>query len=80
MKTLEELKTFAEGYRACVVALEQAQHTDDWVVWGGYDINFAGREYAAFTYNDDLRVNVYPAGWGHELPDPIYSFTVGEEA
>ena len=79
MKTLEELKAFAEGYReALKVHVESIEHADDWVVWGGYDINFAGREYAAFTYNDDLRVNAYPAGWDGELPDPIHTFTVGE--
>ena len=78
MKTLEELKAFAEGYYAGIASFGDAPYTDDWVVWGGYDINFAGREYAAFTYNNDLRVNAYPAGWDGELPDPIHTFTVGE--
>ena len=79
MRTFEELKAFAEGYREATKANGGLiEHADDWIVWGGYDINFAGREYAGFTYNDDLRVNAYPAGWDGNLPDPIHTFTVGE--
>ena len=78
MKTLDELRAFCEGYYEGIKVFGDLRETDDWVVWGGYDINFAGREYAGFTYNNDLRVNAYSAGWEGQLPDPLFSFTVGE--
>ena len=44
MKTLEELKAFCEGYLACYFGSVDMDvgGVDDWVVWGGYDINLAG--------------------------------------
>lgn len=75
MKTLEELRAFAEGY-ASGVPLDDRPSTDDWVVWGGYDINLAGNDYAG-PFNMEttsLYVLAYPAGWVDSLPDPIHVF------
>ena len=73
MKTLDELRTFCEGYR---FAAPDLPNTDDWVVWGGYDINFAGAEYSSHATDTDLRVDAYKAGWTDNIGDPIHSFTV----
>ena len=81
MKTLEELRSFAEGYRhallTCNVSLPDV---DDWVLWGGYDVNFTG----SYLIGEDLlgpfdlRVTAYPGGWRLRLPDPLQSFDVSE--
>ena len=80
MKTLEELKAFAEGYLEATNANGGLVfYADDWVVWGGYDINLVGGNYTPFIDDEkQLKVHAYPAGWGHTLPDPIHSFTTGE--
>ena len=82
MKTLNELRAFCEGY-AQGLANDRAfygttmQGTDDWVVWGEYDINFAGADYSSHAKNDnDLRVDAYKAGWTDSIGDPLHSFTI----
>jgi hypothetical protein len=54
-------------------------HTDDWVVWGGYDINLAGGEYAEDA-GGDLAVFAYPAEWAGDLPpEPLHQFITTTE-
>lgn len=85
MKTLQELRAFCEGYAMGIANHPEAlaatlEDTDDWVVWGGYDINFAGAEYSSHAKNDnDLRVDAYKAGWTDSIGEPLHSFTVWGE-
>lgn len=86
MKTLNELRAFCDGYRLALV-YERAFHgetiktIDDWLVWGDYDINFAGSEHSGHAKKDnDLHCVVYPAGWVNNLPEPLHSFTIFGEA
>jgi hypothetical protein len=84
MKTLIELRAFCEGYAKALgkeVDGELAGR-DDWIVWGEYDINFAGSEYSYHAKKgDDLHVDAYKAGWVNALGAPIHSFTIyGETA
>ena len=80
MKTLEELKAFCEGYKQCYFGSVDMDigGIDDWVVWGGYDINLTGCEYAQDIDDDQLAVNAYKAGWTTDIGDPIHVFTIGE--
>ena len=71
MKTLDELKTFCEGYRN---ALDNLASTDDWVTWGGYDINFIGSDYAEQA--DELFCIAYDANWTDNLGNPLHWFNV----
>jgi len=73
MKTLEQLKDFAAGYRA---ATQDPAQTDDWLEWGGYDLNICGSELIDVLSEHDLMVIAYPEGWVDTLPDPIHKFTV----
>jgi hypothetical protein len=73
MKTLAELKTFCEGY---LKGNDEPDITDDWVVWGGYDINFCGKEYAQGVGSNQLQVDAYPQRWAMQLPAPIHSFII----
>jgi len=74
MKELNELRAFCEGYRFAATDLPA---TDDWVVWGGYDINFAGMDYSQHAETDqDLRIDAYKAGWTDSVGEPIHSFTI----
>ena len=82
MKELNELRAFCEGY-AIGLANERAIYgtpmsgTDDWVVWGEYDINFAGAAYSGHAKNDnDLHIDAYKAGWTDSVGEPIHSFTI----
>lgn len=82
MKTIEELKAFCEGYAHGLTADRAFYGTtlkgvDDWVVWGGYDINFVGQDYTSEELGDAaLLVVAYEAGWEGTLPDHLHSFTV----
>ena len=82
MKTLDELRAFCEGYRQGLINDRSFYGTtlagcDDWVVWGEYDINFAGAEYSGHAKNDnDLHVDAYKAGWTDSIGDPLHSFTI----
>lgn len=82
MKTLEELKAFCEGYLACYFGSVDMDvgGADDWVVWGGYDINLAGAEYSQHAEDDELRCDAYKAGWVDNIGEPIHSFTVKGES
>jgi hypothetical protein len=77
MKSLEELKAFTQGY---IIAMPEADTSeiDDWVVWGGYDINLVGNEWGGPTNlrSDELYVLAYPDGWQGSLPEPIHAFVV----
>lgn len=81
MKTLEELRSFADGYRRALLTCNASlPDVEDWLLWGGYDINFTG----AYLIGEDLlgpfdlRVTAYPGGWRQCLPDPLHSFDVRE--
>ena len=80
MRTIEELRAFAEGYLQGTLACNADLYDwDDWVLWGGYDINFFGTQYDLNELTtEQLRVVAYPAGWEGDLPAPIHEFTVGE--
>ena len=85
MKSLNELRAFCEGYRLGLTN-DRAFYgatlagLDDWIVWGGYDINLIGSEYAGQAKEEnDLHIAAYPANWVDNLPDPIHSFTIGED-
>jgi len=80
MKTLDELRAFAEGYLAAMKAEGGLiEHADDWFAWGGYDINFAGSYYTDSVQDTGLRVDAYKAGWTDDIGDPIHTFiTYGE--
>jgi hypothetical protein len=85
MKTLNELRAFCEGYRLGLITDRAFYGTtlagvEDWVVWGGYDINLSGYEVSGHAKEEtDLHVNAYPANWVDNLPEPIHSFTIGED-
>ena len=76
MKTLEELKAFCQGYAHAADMYVELRTIEDWVVWGGYDINFTGADYGYEVCNGDLEVHVYPEGWEGELPTPLHRFIV----
>lgn len=77
MKTFEALQAFAEGYLlACLTAETTLVGVEDWVLWGGYDINFTGADLLDGLGEYDLHVSVYPAGWLENLPNTSYSFVV----
>jgi hypothetical protein len=87
MKTLNELRAFCEGY-AKGLANDRSfygttlEGVDDWVQWGGYDINLFG-SYLSVRLEDDtssLSVDAYPAGWLDVLPDPIHTFDIKGES
>ena len=85
MKTEAELRAFCEGYLkaslACYAVRQAWASWDDWVVWGGYDINFTGAEYSSLIKDDgSLRVNAYKAGWKDAIGEPIHSFTIEGES
>ena len=82
MKTREELQAFCEGYVQGLTDERAFYGTplsgcDDWVIWGGYDINFVGQDYTSEALGDAaLLAVVSPAGWEGNLPDHLYTFTV----
>lgn len=85
MKTLEQLQAFCEGYTHALYAERQFMgaslaHVDDWVVWGGYDINLFGADLAADITPTQLKVAAYPADWDGSLPDPLHTFTTEGES
>ena len=91
MKTLVELRAFCEGYTKALVndraiygnsSLDTLAGCDDWIVWGEYDINFAGSECSYHAKRGgDLHVDAYKAGWVDTPGEPIHSFTIyGETA
>ena len=87
-KPLEELRAFCEGYLMDTLHPDpyiaedfgryaDIDQQDGWVVWGGYDINYAGAEFSSeIKSRKALRVNAYKAGWTKNIGDPIHSFTL----
>ena len=80
MKTFEELKAFCEDYLKAKLAEGNGDvsDTDDWVQWGGYDLNLFGSYYSVHL-NDNtkaLTVDAYPDGWTDVLPDALHTFNV----
>lgn len=81
MKTLEELKAFCEGYREGALACNaDLTAWDNCVIWGGYDINFAGSAYSQHADDNELRCDAYKAGWVDNIGEPIHSFTIKGES
>lgn len=75
---MKELRAFCDGYIEGLGHRHGAdlQGTEDWVIWGGYDINFTGSDYTHDLDPMQLRVNIYPVDWEGNLPDPIHTFTI----
>jgi len=78
----KELKAFAEGYAMALTSERDffdlsLTTIDDWVVWGGYDINLFGADLDDSLTPRQLRVCAYPAGWKDSLPEPLFNFVVG---
>lgn len=75
--TFKELKAFCEGYVLSYfnnVDMDTGE-IDDWVKWGGYDINICGANFADVG-DDDCLVLAYPEYWEKTLPDPIHKFSL----
>ena len=83
MKTLNELRAFCEGYLEGLSRDNvDITGTDDWVQWGGYDINLFG-SYLSVRLEDAenaLTVDAYPADWEDCLPAPIHTFDIKGES
>ena len=80
MKTIEELKAFCNEYLKTKLVENNGDvsETDDWVQWGGYDLNLFG-SYWSVLLNDNtkaLTVDAYPDGWTDELPDALHTFNI----
>ena len=79
MKTLQELTAMCEGYLEGLLARNTDLYDwDDWVLWGGYDIQFNG-PYLDELAPDDKRslvCDVYEAGWDVLPWQPMYRFVV----
>ena len=73
MENLTNLKIFCEGYRH---GAQDLPTIDDWILWGGYDINFIGSEYSEHATKTDLYCVAYPANWTNQLPAPLHSFII----
>lgn len=81
MKTIEELTSFCEGCRATMITFYATlQGVDDWVVWGGYDINFVGADLSDRVKDDELLCDVYRAGWVDDIGEPVHTFIVKGES
>ena len=79
MRTIEELKAFCEGYLEGLLACNADIHDwDDWVLWGGYDIQFSGPHWDDLAPDDGktLACDVYKAGWKLLPSQPTHRFTV----
>lgn len=82
MRTLTELRAFCEGYLEGLRRDNASiTDTDDWVMWGGYDINLFGSYLSVRLEDNDkaLTVDAYPADWADVLPAPIHSFDITGE-
>ena len=83
MESIETLTIFCEGYlRAYINNVDMdTSHVDDWITWGGYDINLCGAEYADVG-DKDFQVCAYPENSTRRTsttdrdPDPIHKFTI----
>ena len=76
-RTFEELQAFAEGYRLALVSCNASiPDVEDWIDWGGYDVNLTGSELIDGLGDHDLHISAYPAGWLDVLPPVIYSFVL----
>jgi hypothetical protein len=76
-RTFEELQAFAEGYQKARLTSEDTLiDVEDWVGWGGYDVNFTGAHLMDGLGDYDLHISAYPAGWLDVLPPVIYSFVL----
>ena len=82
MRNYHEMTAFCQGYLEGALACNATlSDWDDWVIWGGYDINFAGVDYSSLAETDKgLRVDAYKAGWVDNIGEPIHSFTIKGES
>jgi hypothetical protein len=78
MKTLNELRAFCEGYLDGLLACNADLYDwDDWVLWGGYDIQFNGQHWDELATDERTLVcDVYEAGWEVLPSQPMHRFTV----
>jgi hypothetical protein len=77
MKNIQELKQFCNDYLQSLSG--DLSEIDDWIQWGGYDINIFGQEWGIRIQGDKnaLSVDAYPANWQNTTPDAIHSFDIG---
>lgn len=78
MTEQEKLEIFCQGYLEGVLAsVTDADCVDDWVLWGGYDINLTGRDYDQGAQDErELACSVYMEGWEVLPSTPMFRFTV----
>lgn len=78
MRNYHEMTAFCQGYLEGALACNATlSDWDDWVIWGGYDINFVGQDYTSEALGDKaLLAVVYPKDWKDDLPDHLFSFVV----
>lgn len=78
MKTIDELRAFCEGYLDGLLACNTDIYDwDDWVLWGGYDIQFNGQHWDEMATDERTLVcDAHKAGWKGNLPAPLHRFTV----
>jgi len=75
--TYQDIVAFCETYKANALRKsEDLSGIDDWVRWGGYEINLFGSYYSLRIEGKDaaLSVSVYPSGWTDNLPESLYEF------
>jgi hypothetical protein len=77
MKTLQELVSFCESY-AQNHQIEDLRGLDDWIDWGGYEINIFGCDWGIRIADNPhaLSVDAYPANRQNDLPEAIHSFDI----
>jgi hypothetical protein len=79
MRNKEELIAMCEGYLEGLLACNADLFDwDDWVLWGGYDVQFNGPHWDELAPDDgrSLVCDVYLAGWEVLPSQPVYRFTV----
>ena len=78
--TKTQLRAFCKTYLAQALQRDtDVSGVDDWVQWGGYDLNFSGAYYDIRLPEDNttaLYVDVYPDDWRDALPAPLFGFAV----
>lgn len=78
MSMHDDVKSFCQGYLEGALACNaDLTAWDDWVLWGGFDIQFSGPEHDSLaTTPMSLACDVYEAGWATLPDEPLYRFVV----
>ena len=76
MKTIKELRAFCEGVIARLDE-DDLPSMDDWIMWGGYDINLAGYNHSGHARKrNHVHIEAYRDDWTNSLGEPIHIFTI----